>query len=170
MKSHPIIFIPGFKDSVPDGLYEALGKDAQVFIPTWKRHTLSYWIKEYEDFIVKNGIKDFIAIGFSFGALIIACSRIVPKENILIAVTPLFREYKKFWKKQWIESIGQQRFRDPGVYIPKVKTCFIIGEKDFDLIKKAVLHLKGNSRLVSVRNAGHNIMDYLSVLRQWRQA
>ncbi len=161
-----IIFVPGFGASDPRYLKRVLGFRCNIFIPDWERGTLSDYIREYEAFLINNNLSDFIAIGFSFGALIIACSKVVPKESILIAMTPLFVEDKIFWSQKWIDSIGIKRFADQGIFIAKSNTTFLVGGKDTKVILRTVGRLRGNAAVFMEQSAGHLLEDFVGIIKK----
>ena len=138
---------------------KTIGKDCYVFAPTWKYHSIEDWINEYECFIIENNIRDFTAIGFSVGAYIIACSKIVPQKTIYASMSPLFADDIHKWTPKMIRPLGKWRINSVGTYAKKPETTFIVGEKELPIVFDMVKRISGNSKVITIKGVGHDISD-----------
>jgi hypothetical protein len=161
----PTIFIPGFEINKVN---KAFDSKCHIFVPTWEGHSLSYWVREFETYVEENGLTDFNAVGFSFGALIIACSKVTPRKTLLVAMTPLTKEEKCLWSEDWIKSIGGKIFSDVCEIKEKPNTTYLIGSNDTNVISIMVSRLCSQSRYnpkkVLAIGAGHLAEDYLPIV------
>ena len=155
------MIIPGFGGNKNMEVYrkfrKIFGKSCYIFSPTWNYKTIKYWLKEYEEFIVKNKITNFTAIGFSMGAYIIACSNILPKNIIYASMSPLFKEDINNWPKKMIQEIGKRRIKTLGTYHKKPNSIFIYGENEVPFMKKMIDRLSGKNRIILIKGVGHDI-------------
>ena len=170
MKTIDTIIIPGFSGNAKMHIYQKLqktiGKDCHVFTPTWKYHSISDWIKEYEDFIKENNIHDFTAIGFSVGAYIIACSKVIPKKTIYASMSPLFPEDVHNWTPKMIRPLGKWRMKSVGTYIEKSNSTFIIGENELPIVSNMVKRISNSNKVIKIKGVGHDMshVDYFNTI------
>lgn len=170
-KNTLIILIPGFGGSYKEysKFKKEFGKKILIFSPTWKYNTVTFWIKELKEFIRRNRVTDFVALGFSMGAYIIACSDIKPKATIYASISPLFEQYINTWPKKTRNFLGKRRFDDLGKYIHKPSTTFMIGELEPVFMHNAISRLKtSGDKFIEIKEGDHNILSgrYYDVIKK----
>ena len=166
MKRPTIIFIPGWNDTGKEPCYQSLKLigSYRVFSPTWKYRTIEQWIAEFESYIEINKLSDYIAIGFSLGAYIIACANVSPKQTIYCSLSPLFKEDKKYWPAEMKKLIGKRRLTNLGLYLPKANSSFLVGEKEKKIMFQMANRLS-KDQLKIVKGTGHEITkDYAQAI------
>lgn len=158
-----IVIIPGFRETKKRKIYKEfkkkLGKQCYIFSPVWKYRTIKDWVNEFELFITKKYPNNFIAIGFSVGAYIIACSNIKPDLTIYASMSPLFKEDKKSWTKQMAKILGEKRINTIAKYNSKPNSIFLIGEKEDQVMFDTTHRLSKSDRSAVriIKNADHDI-------------
>jgi len=136
------------------------------------------FIKKYND--TKNKGDKIYLFGFSAGAWIafMATTKLDPYMTILCSPSPYFREDIPYWKKSWIDEIGEKRFQSFYNYKFKTiikkfrsKAIIFIGDKEyrFMLRRANAIHKSVNdSRLIVIRSGEHSIgkMEYMRALKK----
>lgn len=167
--------LPGFGESTNDSSYKKLidlsqKKDFKslAFNPTWTRKTVTDWINEFKDFLKKNPPdKNSVAIGFSFGAYILALSATEYKfkKIIFCSLSPYFKDDLSKLPKLAYKILGKKRMSDFKKYsFPQniaSPAVFLVGEKDLPLViarsKKSFKSWQGHKKFILVKNAGHDL-------------
>ena len=140
--------------------------NAHVFTPTWKYRTPKDWVREYEHFIIRNKIKDFIGFGFSMGAYIMACSSIQPKKSIYGSISPFFKEDSHRWTKSDKKFFGSRRFMSMMEYKRKPKSIFIYGENEPKMVPDCIKRISAHDKVVVVKDTPHRITPkYFGVIK-----
>lgn len=119
-----VYIIPAFNEYPTAKIYKNIanlfskkGMSVKIVYVDWKsKKVMLAYTKEFLNYFEKtNKNEDNVFLfGFSAGAWIafISALYIVPKNVILCSPSPYFKEDMKFWKPEWIKSIGSVRFND----------------------------------------------------------
>jgi len=181
-----IYIIPGYSEYTKEKKYKKIGSffkkkryDVKYIDISWKYKTMSDYVKEFEEKVLKDNLNNFSILGFSFGAMIAFSSiKLKPKQLFLCSLSPYFKEDLPKIKPSWKSAVGKRMMKDVENFsfnklVKKVncKTFLFVGEKEHPLVlertKIAHKNLK-NSKLIVVPNAKHDIgnENYLKVIEK----
>lgn len=144
---------------------------------SWRRKSLSRYIKEFVALYEKEKSQENIVIGNSFGAVIAFVTAPILQPNIvyLCSLSPFFQEDRgKQPDAVGLRLCGKRRMQElwsisatkiaSRLNQTSVKTIVVFGKKEYDMLvlvercKKTATQLHG-SKLVEIPNAPHNMGD-----------
>jgi len=171
-----LYIIPGISESTKNSGYKKIISSAKkhgyIVIPInilWDKTTMTNWIQQFESIVKKHRNKNAVALGFSFGAYIVAVSaqQFNFKKIILCSLSPYFKRDLKYLPLSIYKAFGKRRMEDFENYsFPKnmkVPIVFMIGTNDFPLaikrIKEYYKKYNGEKSLHLLKKVEHNISD-----------
>lgn len=174
------IIIPGLGESTADKPYrlirnhlKACGFQVIAVKINWNRTTMTDWIRQAKNLVTKATSPIVGMFGFSMGALIAlaVAGDIRPKRVIAASASPYFTEALKLFSPKLMRRvkryIGKKELAEYWKYHAKYltlfkgRTTFLYGEKDFEMVPKAVALLRrrmsGRSETIVAPKAPHDL-------------
>ncbi|MEX0910184.1 MAG: hypothetical protein WDZ73_00290 [Candidatus Paceibacterota bacterium] len=177
-KNKKLYLVPGFGESPSDYGYMQITKIAESYgycvVPVsirWSKRTATHWVKDFLDVVEKNGAHNSIALGFSFGAYVVALASMSKKfdEIILCSMSPYFKEDLKFIPHDSLDFFGKRRVEDFKLHLTPIfntKTSLYFGDQDWLIAIKKAEKLAKSSKLVNfflIKGVGHDISHNLYI-------
>jgi len=179
MKNNTKLYIvPGFGESVSDSGYMKITKIAEDYgyhvIPVsiqWSKRTATHWVKDFLDVVEKNGSENSIALGFSFGAYVVALASQMTNFNeiILCSLSPYFKEDLKFIPHDSLDFFGKRRVEDFQLHITptfSTKTTIYFGDQDWPIAIEKAKNIVKSCKMVDlflIKGVGHDISHDLYI-------
>ena len=180
-----LYIIPGFGETMKDKPYKEIQKNAKdkgyEVIPidlSWNRHTMSDWIREAREKVLKYGDNNSFVLGFSFGAFMaIELSKEFSFRKVFVcSLSPYYSEDLKFIPKVAINWLGKKRVADFKKYkFPtniKTKVVFMVGDSEWKFAQKRISERfkkwKGVKSFKIINDSKHDIgsLKYLEELKK----
>lgn len=163
-------------------MYKELDYEPEFVPIDWKYTTIDDWVEQVRSKISKKDLVNSLLSGFSFGSVIAltVASQVNPKKLLLFSLSPYFAEdfpkSEKDMKRigiRRIENFKKVSFNKLAVQI-NCPTLIFVGSKEISKYKdtdhradEAKKRIK-NSKLVQIKNVGHDVGDpkYIEAIRR----